>query len=197
MRQWCILSEHYSLLIFLTLPLKELRRFSNWLFLRRQAEHKTGGRRHCVSFYMKSHDKTKKVFRTEVWDESGFQLTLLMLRKLRIMPIYTRIFFFSVPTRMLYVLFFFFLFTVVESIMRGENVGITPRRSRSSAVLTQQQPVSDLMDRIIILLLRTLKKSRDRWVLIFVKLLEMADGSEADTTFKHQGFASLRTIMPS
>ncbi|KAF7265412.1 hypothetical protein GWI33_021170 [Rhynchophorus ferrugineus] len=27
---------------------------------------------------------------------------------------------------------------VVESIMRGENVGITPRRSRSSALLNQQ-----------------------------------------------------------
>jgi hypothetical protein len=34
--------------------------------------------------------------------------------------------------------------------MKGENVGITPRRSRSSAVLTQQQqqPVSDLLIRI-------------------------------------------------
>ncbi|KAJ3665190.1 hypothetical protein Zmor_000697 [Zophobas morio] len=33
---------------------------------------------------------------------------------------------------------------VVESIMRGENVGITPRRSRSAVLQTQhqQQPVS-------------------------------------------------------
>jgi len=72
---------------------------------------------------------------------------------------YIYIYIYSVPTRMLYVLF---CFAVVESIMRGENVGITPRRSRSSAVLTQQQPVSDLMVRIITALLRTLKKSRGR-----------------------------------
>lgn len=32
--------------------------------------------------------------------------------------------------------------TVVESIMRGENVGITARRSRSSSVLTQSQQLT-------------------------------------------------------
>lgn len=33
----------------------------------------------------------------------------------------------------------FSLVSVVESIMRGEDVGITPRRSRSAVLQTQQQ----------------------------------------------------------
>ncbi|XP_076257984.1 lysine demethylase 3 isoform X2 [Rhynchophorus ferrugineus] len=38
---------------------------------------------------------------------------------------------------------------VVESIMRGENVGITPRRSRSSALLNQQNHSHTLPNRLI------------------------------------------------
>jgi hypothetical protein len=154
-------------------------------------EHKTEGRRHSVSFYMKSHDE-KKCFELKSEIKSVFNSPRLYWENYGLCP--NHIYKYTVPTRMLYVLF---CFAVVESIMRGENVGITPRRSRSSAVLTQQQPVSDLMVRIITPLLHTFKKSRGRWVLIFLKLLEMADGSEADMTFKHQGFAALRTIMPS
>lgn len=148
MRQWCILFEHYSLLMFRTLPLWELRRFTNWLFLRRQVEHKAEGRRHSVSFYMNYNDE--KVFWTklEIIQCSthpvygDFSLT-----KLRIMPKPNALTIHIQCLQECHV--FFFCFAVVESIMRGENVGITPRRSRSSTVLTQQQPVSDMMVRII------------------------------------------------